>query len=322
METNTPKLISTAPSQGLSPYREKARAFASNSKSEATKKAYAKQWERFDAWTLETGETALPASPLTVAGYIAFLAEEGIRPTSINLAVTSISQAHKLSGHESPTSSPIVRETLKGIRRHVGTAVAQKEPLVVEHLQRICGCFGDDLIDHRNRALLLVGFAGAFRRSELVALTAEDISEAPEGLRVVIRRSKTDQEGAGRTVGIPFGNDPALCPVRSLRAWLTEAGITSGEIFRGVDRYDHISARGLSGRSVARIIKGLVEQAGYDPAKFSGHSLRAGLATAAAAAGKSERAIMNTTGHRSVSMVRRYIRQGSVFRDNAADGLL
>jgi len=234
----------------------------------------------------------------------------------------AISQAHKLSGHETPTSSAIVRETLKGIRRHIGTATTQKKPLVVEHIRRICDCLGDHLADVRDRALLLIGFAGAFRRSELVALRVEDITEVPEGLKILIRRSKTDQEGAGRTVGIPFGSDPAICPVRSLRAWLTASEITTGPIFRGVNRHGHVSDRGLSGRSVARIIKKLVEQAGYDPSRFSGHSLRAGLATAAAAAGKSERAIMATTGHRSVNTVRRYIRQGSVFVDNAADGLL
>lgn len=310
------------PLEDLVRLRRKAEVFATNSKSENTRKAYRHHWDRFENWCRSHRVPPLPASPVTVASYITHLAETGIRPSSIGLVLTSISQAHKLLGHENPAHGPIVQECLKGIKRQHGSAAMQKAPLVVEHVRRIVGSLGDNQVGTRDRALVLVGFAGAFRRSELVALSVNDIEERPEGLEIRIRSSKTDQEGVGRTVGIPFGNDPGLCPIRALRRWLAESGIESGPIFRAVSCHGRVSPNALTGRSVARIIKRLASIAGYDPKTFSGHSLRAGLATAAAAAGKSELAIMRTTGHRSERMVRRYVREGSLFRDNAAAGLL
>jgi integrase len=310
------------PAENLARLRQRAQAFATNSKSENTRKAYRQHWARFEEWCRDHDMIPLPASPITVASFITHLAETGIRPSSIGLVLTSISQAHQLSAHDNPTRSPIVRECQQGIRRQVGTAPAQKAPIVVEHLRRIVNTLDDELVAIRDRALVLVGFAGAFRRSELVALDIRDIEERPEGLKIRIRSSKTDQEGAGRSVGIPFGGDPTLCPIRALRRWLQQSRIETGPIFRAVDCHGRVSQGALTGRSVARIIKRLVQAGGYNPQIFSGHSLRAGLATAAAAAGKSERAIMGTTGHRSERMVRRYVREGSLFRDNAADGLL
>jgi integrase len=170
----------------------------------------------------------------------------------------------------------------------------------------------------REQALLLVGFAGAFRRSELAALDWEDVEERPEGLVVTIRRSKTDAEGQGRKVGIPRGRE--VCPVAALAAWREESGGGSGPVFRRVDRHSRLLER-MSGQAVAFVVKRWAAVIGRDATEFSGHSLRAGLATSAALAGKSERAIMNQTGHRSVTMVRRYIRDGSLFRDNAAEGI-
>ncbi len=180
---------------------------------------------------------------------------------------------------------------------------------------------GAELLDGvGDRALLLLGFAGAFRRAELVGLDVEDLTETDEGLEVMIRRSKTDQEGAGRKVGVPFGSDPATCPVRSVRAWRQAAGVDTGPLFRGVLHGRLVSER-LSTLGVARAVKRAAKAAGLDPSKFSGHSLRAGLVTCAARAGKSLNAIMEQTGHRSVPMVRRYIRDASLFKDNAAAGI-
>jgi integrase len=176
----------------------------------------------------------------------------------------------------------------------------------------------ESLIGARDRALLLVGFAGAFRRSELVALDVRDVAFTTEGLMITLRRSKTDQEGQGRSVGLPYGSRLETCPVRSLRAWLALSEITSGPLFRPINRHGTMAEGRLSDRAVALVVKRTAKAAGLDPAKYAGHSLRAGLATSAAAAGVSERAIMNQTGHKSAATVRKYIREGSLFRENAA----
>jgi integrase len=178
----------------------------------------------------------------------------------------------------------------------------------------------DSLLGIRDRALLLVGFAGAFRRSELVGLDVADVEFKREGLVVTLERSKTDQEGAGRKIGIPYGSNPATCPVRALQAWLEASATTEGALFRTMNRHGHVKDR-LSGQGVAIVVKRCAEAAGLNPDDYAGHSLRSGLATSAAAAGVSERAIMNQTGHKSVNMVRRYIREGSLFRENAAAGV-
>jgi integrase len=177
----------------------------------------------------------------------------------------------------------------------------------------------------RDRALILLGFAGAFRRSELVGLTVDDCAFGKDGLTVTLRRSKTDQAGAGRKIGIPYGSNPETCPVRTMQAWIEQAalsavgpGVSTGPLFRSINRHGQVQPGGLSGIDVARVVKKLAQRAGLDAAKYAGHSLRAGHATSAAIAGASERSIMNQTGHRSVQMVRRYIRDGSLFRENSA----
>ena len=174
------------------------------------------------------------------------------------------------------------------------------------------------LIGARDQALILLGFAGAFRRSELVALDVEDLTFNDGGVVALLRRSKTDQVSEGRKVGIPYGSNPETCPVRVLKSWLEASSIEAGAVFRSVNRHGQVKPGRLSGIDVARIVKKLAERAGLDATKYAGHSLRAGHATSAAIAGASERSIMNQTGHRSVQMVRRYIRDGSLFRDNSA----
>jgi integrase len=176
----------------------------------------------------------------------------------------------------------------------------------------------DGLAGTRDRALLLTGFAGAFRRSELVGLDRADLEFNARGLVITLRRSKTDQEGHGRKVALPYGSTFETCPVRSMQAWLEESGITDGPLFRKINRHGQLHLARLCGSAVALTVKRSVRAAGLDPSKYSGHSLRSGFATAAAIAGASERAIMNQTGHQSSKMVRRYIRDGNLFRDNAA----
>jgi site-specific recombinase XerD len=267
------------------------------------------------------GFDPLPAAPETVALYITSLVDQGRKASTIQRRLTAISQAHKTAGYATPTTSPGVRAVWSGIRREHGTAQAGKAPVMTVDLRAMVETLPDSLSGLRDRALLLVGFAGGFRRSELVALDTADVEETADGLVVTIRRSKTDQDGQGRRIGLPYGSNPATCPVRALRAWGEASGIIEGPLFRPINRHGQLQDRRLTAQSVALVVKRVAEAAGLDPARFSGHSLRSGLATSAAAAGVSERSIMNQTGHKSVVMVRKYIREGSLFRDNAAAGV-
>lgn len=298
-----------------------ARAYAASARSAATQTAYRHDWSSFDRWCSSQGLRSLPANPESVAVYLAHLADSGRKVAGIERALAAISQAHKVAGHDSPRKSAEVQGVMKGIRRTHGTAQRQKAPVLVDDLRRMVSSLPATLIGHRNRALLLFGFAGAFRRSELVALDIEDVEIGHDGITVTIRKSKTDQEGAGRKVGIPYGSDPHTCPVRALVKWTEASGIDAGPIFVGVTRHGKLTGKRLGGRDVARTVKATAKAAGLDASKFSGHSLRAGLCTSASKAGKSERAIMAQTGHRSVVMVRRYIRDANLFTDNAAAGI-
>ena len=206
---------------------------------------------------------------------------------------------------------------LQGIRRRKGVAPDQVHAIALDDLRKMVAALPEGLAGSRDHALLLLGFAGAFRRSELVALNVEDLEKTEDGVVVHIRRSKTDQEAAGRHVGIPYGSTN-LCPVTAPRHWLEAALISSDPVFRKVDRHGHVGAEHLSPSSVAAIVNRAAALAGLAPELFSGHSLRAGLATSAAANGATETVIMAQTGHRSTAMVRRYIRRGNLFRQNAA----
>ncbi len=297
-----------------------ARSYAAASKAPNTVRAYRSDLADFEDWCAGQGVRTLPATPAAIALYLTALAQAGAKASTLQRRVSALSQAHQLAGHvPSPTSDPVVRATMAGIRRAHGTAPAQKTALLTGELRQLLASTDPtSLAGARDRALLLLGFAGGFRRSELVSLDVEDLEETEDGLRVQLRRGKTDQEGQGREVGIPRGHNPSTCPVRAVVAWRSLAGITAGPLFRAVSRHGLVSRGRLSDRGVARIVQRAAQNAGLDPALYAGHSLRAGLATSAAAGGASERAIMAQTGHRSVTMVRRYIRSGSLFSENAA----
>jgi integrase len=207
------------------------------------------------------------------------------------------------------------------MRRTLGTFQRQVHAITVLELRTMLDGLGTGPAGCRDRALLLLGFAGALRRSELVGLDVADVTEGTDGLIVRLRRAKTDQEGAGRTVGVPYGSKQATCPVHAWRVWLEVSGITEGAAFRPVDRHGHIAPTRLSAPSVALVLKRHAARAGLDPDEVSGHSLRAGLATSAAAAGVPERVIAEQTGHKGTAMLRRYIREGSLFRENAASAV-
>lgn len=300
---------------------ERARDYAAASKADNTRRAYRSDWAGFFSWCVAQGLESLPAAPETVALYLTARAEAGRKASTITRCLAAISEAHLAVGLASPRGSSAVKAVLSGIRRTTGTDPSQKAALLPGELKAMLEALPQTTSGSRDRALLLVGFCGAFRRSELVSLNAEDVARVEDGLKITLRRSKTDQEGEGRKVGLPFGSSPSTCPVRALAAWMEESPITSGAIFRSVTRHGHMGDR-LTGRAVALVVKRAARLAGIDDSRLAGHSLRAGLATAAANAGKSERSIMKQTGHRSERMVRKYVRDASLFIENAAAGLL
>lgn len=300
---------------------DEARAYGREAKSANTRRGYLSDWDHFLGWCRNQGLPDGPPSPEVLALYLTDLARTR-KPSTLARRLAAISQYCQAAGCPSPASSIEVRAVMAGIRRKKGTAQVRKKPLLVPDLARAVAMLPDTLLGLRNRALLLIGFAGALRRSELVALRWEEVQTVPldaaVALKIVIARSKTDQEGEGRAVGIPPGENPATCPVRALEAWREASGLSSGPVFRVIGRAGKVMDEPLSDKAVARVVKQVVAAAGLNPQEFSGHSLRSGLATAAAAAGASERSIMNQTGHRDLKTARTYIRDGSLFRDNAA----
>jgi integrase len=299
-----------------------AEAIFSAARAGSTLRAYRHDLSQFRQWCERNQLIALPAAPQSVILYATDLTKNHRKKwNTLSRRLAAISQFHQQAGFESPTKSWAVKQFLGGLRRELGVAPVRKRPVLVADMKDLLSQIPDSTLGRRDRALVLLGFTGAFRRSELVGLNVEDIEEQREGIVLHIGRSKTDQEGQGRTIGIPRGPHERTCPVRALETWRRTAGIATGPLFRSVNRHGSVLAKRLSGEAVAMVIKRYIEPLGYDPTQFAGHSLRAGLATSAAAAGKSERAIMNQTGHRSAATVRRYIRDGNLFRDNAAEGL-
>lgn len=303
----------------LAPRTEQIRAYLFAALAPATRRAYQSDWNHFSRWCGERELPVLPALPETVAAYLGTLAQEGKTTATLERRVAALSQVHQAAGFHSPTQELLVRKVFAGIRRIHGLPPKSKQALPISLLRRAVFTLPESLRGSRDRALLLVGFAGAFRRSELVGLRVEDLTFTDAGVLVKLRRSKTDPEGEGREVGLPYGRQSETCPVRALRNWLAAAGIEQGWIFRRLDpNTRRILDQPLSGYWVARTVQAAVSAAGGDPTLYAGHSLRSGLATAAAEHGASERSIMEQTGHKSLQQVRRYIRRGTVFQDNAA----
>ena len=318
--------IEIAKKTELAKLADGAQKLAEATKSQNTKTAYKSDWRQFELWCDGLGHGPLPCTPEIVALYVVHMNNIKRRPSTIARALTAINQAHLLAGFDSPVD-PRVREIFKGVKRERGTAQAKAAPITVEHLKRLVKCCDRDIIGVRDKAVLLVGWTAALRRSSIAALDVEDLEERTDGLVITLRRSKADQEGEGFKVGVPFVEREDLCPVRALRRWLEIAEIKEGAIFLRIGK----GGKGamfaktynrLSEKMISLIIKRMANRSGYDSSKFSGHSLRAGLATAAAQAGISERAIMHITGHTSERTMRGYIRDGSIFREHPAKELL
>jgi site-specific recombinase XerD len=304
----------------LAPDLEKAADLARQEKAQATRRAYGSDFQIFRTWCAGRGVSALPATAESVAAFLACEVDRGIKPSTIGRRVASVRYAHKLANLlPVPTDSEVVKAVVRGIRRQLGTAPRKKTPAVAEMIISMALGTGDGAKGIRDRALLLLGFAGAFRRSELVALDCEDIEESETGLKVTIRRSKTDQEGEGATIAIVRG--AICCPVAAVRAWRDAAGISTGALFCSIKKGGKIGTR-LSAQSVADIVKAHAENVGLDPALFAGHSLRSGFLTSAAKRGASIFKMMDQSRHKSVDTLRGYVRDAEIFKDHAGAGLL
>ncbi|MGO9007653.1 MAG: site-specific integrase [Beijerinckiaceae bacterium] len=281
----------------------------------ATRRAYRADLDHFAAWG-----GAIPASDAELAAYIAAHATT-LKVATLVRRLAAISMAHEAHGLPNPVRSPLVRAAMRGIRRERGSAQRQAKPLLREDLFVVLGAMGGSLKDVRDRALLLIGFAGGFRRSELVGLDCLDIERVRQGLIITLRRSKTDQDGVGCKIGISVGRT-RHCPVLALDRWLAVSGIEQGSIFRPINRHGRVAGGRLSGEAVSLVVKERVAAAGIDACGRSGHSFRAGFATSAVQAGVSTLKIRAQTGHASDAMLARYIRDGELFVDNAAEALL
>jgi site-specific recombinase XerD len=275
----------------------------------STRRAYRSDWEDFSGWCQYRHRSPIPAAPDTVAAYITDLAGHGARASTIGRRLAAIRLAHLSADQSSPSTHARVTATHKGLNRTIGTRPDKKAAISAAQLSGMVGGLdASTLAGERDRALLLLGFAGAFRRSELVALDVDDLDFRSEGLLVNLRRSKTDQEGAGRWVAVAYGEHQATCAVRALQGWLAAGGITSGPVFRPVTRHGAAPARRLTSQSVALIVKRAARSVGLDPDQFAGHSLRSGHVTTADANGASFTEIQGQTGHKRVETLLGYIR--------------
>ena len=299
----------------LAALADEAAALAGNARAAATKRAYKSDWAHFENWCLRAALDALPALPTTVGLYLT-AHWESLAVATLERRVSSIAVAHRLAGHYYDTRHPAIRDVLNGLRRLRGARQRQAAPLTVALARKaLVGCAGR-LIDDRDRALVLVALAGALRRSEVVALDVTDITPVAGGLRVVIRRSKTDQDGAGELVQIG-ATGTETCPVAAYMTWITRARITIGPAFRSVSRHNRVGPA-LTARHISEVLKKRIAEAGLDPSKYSAHSCRAGFATTAASVGLEERIIARQTRHRSMTVLRGYIREGELFQRNLA----
>tara|TARA_A100001015_G_scaffold216680_1_gene243374 strand:+ start:423 stop:1328 length:906 start_codon:yes stop_codon:yes gene_type:complete len=275
-----------------------------NSKSNNTLRAYQSDFKDFSSFCVNNGFSSIPTQPKIISLYLTHLSKSS-KFSTLKRRIASISVIHKLKGHYLDTKHPIIIENLHGIKRTLGSRQIAKKPLLINDLKLIIKAIDKEKI--RDKALILIGFAGGFRRSELVSIYYDDIEFVKEGVKILIKRSKTDQSGEGSVKAIPYFDNQEFCPVKALKHYIDEKLInkSKGKIFD------------ISDKSVALIIKKYAEKAGLDSSKYAGHSLRSGFATTAAEFGAEERNIMAMTGHKTTQMVRRYIHEANLFKNNA-----
>lgn len=303
----------------LTSLAEKAQGYAEASNSANTRRAYAAAWTDFATWCEARQLEALPADEVTVGLYLTDRASI-VKLSTLRIRLVAIAQAHKTLGHRLDTSAPQIRKVMQGIARTHGSAVTKKEAATLDIVRDTVRALSklSGLKARRDRAVILLGFAAALRRSEISAIDCGHIRFTADGLVLTLPRRKTDQEGTGTEIGVPFGKDELYCPVMAVKAWLEASGLTAGPLFVSVSKAGRPLPSRLGDKDVARVVKAAVAGAGYDAEIFGGHSLRAGFATTAGRAGVPERVIMLQTGHKSLPVLRGYIRRGSLFTENAA----
>ncbi len=292
-----------------------------SSKANNTIRAYKSDFKDFGAFCAKHNFRSLPTDPKIVALYLTYLSGNDAKMSTLRRRLVSIGVIHKLKGHYLDTKHPIIIENLMGIKRTKGNIQRGKKPILINHLKAIINVINEEKTEEikkiRDKAIILVGFGGGFRRTELISIDYEDLEFVPEGVKITIRRSKTDQFGEGMTKGLPYFSNETYCPVAHLKKWIKISNIKDGPIFRRFTKGCTLTSHRLTDQSVVLLIKSCLELAGIENKNYSGHSLRSGFATVSAESGADERSIMAMTGHKTTQMVRRYIKEANLFKNNA-----
>ena len=292
-----------------------------SSKANNTVRAYKSDFNDFGLFCAQNGFKSLPSDPKIVSLYLTYLSTKDLKMSTLKRRLVSIGVIHKLKGHYLDTKHPSIIENILGIKRRKGSSQKSKKPLLISDLKKIINVIDqqnkEEVRKFRDRSIILIGFSGGFRRNEIVSLDYDDLDFVQEGLKINLRRSKTDQFGEGFTKALPYFDNTQFCPVVSLKKWIEISKITSGPLFRRFSKGSKMTIYRLTDQTVALIIKEYLELAGIDSKNYSGHSLRSGFATSAAESGVEERSIMAMTGHKSTEMVRRYIKEANLFKNNA-----
>ena len=292
-----------------------------SSKANNTLRAYKSDFNDFSLFCAKNGFKSLPSDPKIVSLYLTYLSTKDAKISTLKRRLVSIGVIHKLKGYYLDTKHPSIIENIMGIKRRKGSIQLSKKPILISSLKKIINVIDDqnkkEIKKLRDRSIILIGFSGGFRRNEIVSLDYDDLDFVSDGLKINLRRSKTDQFGEGFTKALPYFDNTQYCPVLSLKKWIEISKITSGAVFRRFSKGSKLSENRLTDQTVALLIKEYLNLAGIDSKNYSGHSLRSGFATSAAESGAQERSIMAMTGHKSTEMVRRYIKEANLFKNNA-----
>ena len=292
-----------------------------NSKASNTVRAYKSDFNDFGLFCAQNGFRSLPSEPKIVSLYLTHLSTKDAKMSTLRRRLVSIGVIHKLKGHYLDTKHPSIIENIMGIKRRKGSFQRGKKPILINDLKLIINVIDElnkkEIKKLRDRSLILIGFSGGFRRNEIVSLDYDDLDFVEEGLKITIKKSKTDQFGEGSIKALPYFDNSQYCPVLSIKKWLEISKITSGPLFRRFSKGSKLSESRLTDQTVALLIKEYLRLTGIDSKNYSGHSLRSGFATTAAESGVEERSIMAMTGHKSTEMVRRYIKEANLFKNNA-----
>jgi len=292
-----------------------------NSKANNTVRAYKSDFNDFGLFCAQNGLKPLPSEPKIVSLYLTYLSTKDAKMSTLKRRLVSIGVIHRLKGQYLDTKHPSIIENIMGIKRRKGSIQKGKKPILINHLREIIKVIDEQdkepIKKLRDRSIILIGFSGGFRRNEIVSLDYDDLDFVTEGLKINLKRSKTDQYGEGSVKGLPYFDSSKYCPVVTIKNWIETSKIDSGPLFRRFTKGSNLSKNRLTDQSVALIIKNYLQLAGIDSKNYSGHSLRSGFATTAAESGAEERTIMAMTGHKSPEMVRRYIKEANLFKNNA-----